>query len=73
MTANIKLLLTVLETHTIYNKEDFFSNCDIDYPVPESFSQIFGYTFSEKDIKKQLNNFKMKRRHLTELMYYGKP
>ncbi|CAG8553546.1 5073_t:CDS:1 [Cetraspora pellucida] len=56
MASNIELLRTVLETHAI-NKRDFFSNFDIYYP--ESFFQIFGNTFSEKDIKeaiKQLQN-----------------
>ncbi|CAG8696941.1 757_t:CDS:1, partial [Cetraspora pellucida] len=57
MAADIKLFLTAaLETHAINDKENFFSNCNIDYLVPESFSQIFGYIFSEKDIKKAIQN-----------------
>ncbi|CAG8510306.1 12292_t:CDS:1, partial [Cetraspora pellucida] len=63
MAADIKkLLLTVLKTLAFNNKEDFFSNYDIVYLFPESFSQIFGYTFSEEDIKeaiKQLQNEKV--------------
>ncbi|CAG8849636.1 1375_t:CDS:1, partial [Gigaspora margarita] len=51
-----------LETLAIHDEdliEDFFSN--VDYSVPESFLQIFGFAFSEEDINyaiEQLQNEK---------------
>ncbi|CAG8722153.1 9038_t:CDS:2 [Gigaspora margarita] len=64
MTTNIETLrkiLKTLATNDEESKKDFFSSLSVDYSVPESFSQIFGFAFSEEDINKaieQLQNEK---------------
>ncbi|CAG8613923.1 9648_t:CDS:1, partial [Dentiscutata erythropus] len=61
MTTNIKTLYETLETLFIHDEEDFFSNYGADYSVPESFSQMFGFAFSEEDINKAIEQLKNKK------------
>ncbi|CAG8505288.1 20268_t:CDS:1, partial [Gigaspora margarita] len=52
-TTNIETLRKILEilaTLDEKSKKDFFSNLGVHYSVPESFSQMFGFAFSEEDI-----------------------
>ncbi|CAG8709057.1 22669_t:CDS:2 [Gigaspora rosea] len=64
MAINIETLCKIIETlatHDEESKKDFFSNFGVDYSVPEPFSQMFGFAFSEEDINKaieQLQNEK---------------
>ncbi|CAG8687365.1 10450_t:CDS:2 [Dentiscutata erythropus] len=62
MSADIKTLRETLKTLAVSDEEsknDFFSNdsCD-DYSVPDSFTQIFGYAFSEEDINEAIEQLR---------------
>ncbi|CAG8690725.1 7517_t:CDS:2 [Gigaspora margarita] len=69
-TTNIETFYKILKTLAIYDKElrmDFFSKFG-DYSVSESFSQIFGFTFSEEDINEVVEQFQNERQHLIKLI-----
>ncbi|KAF0442064.1 hypothetical protein F8M41_003716 [Gigaspora margarita] len=62
MSADLKTLRETLKTLAVRDEEsqnDFFSNdsCD-DYSVPDSFTQIFGYAFSEEDINEAIEQLR---------------
>ncbi|CAG8833574.1 16562_t:CDS:2 [Gigaspora margarita] len=69
MTTNIKTLHKILETlatHDEESKKDYFSNFGVHYSVPESFSQMFGFAFSEENISKAIEQLQNEKETFNE-------
>ncbi|CAG8505249.1 20266_t:CDS:2 [Gigaspora margarita] len=61
MSTIIETLRKILANHDEESKKDFFSNLGVRYSVPESFSQMFGFAFSEEDISKAIEQLQNKK------------
>ncbi|RIB21475.1 hypothetical protein C2G38_2176549 [Gigaspora rosea] len=69
MTTNIEAFRKILETLATYDEEskkDFFSNFGVHYSIPESFSQMFGFAFSEEDISKAIEHLQNEKETFNE-------